>query len=79
MQDLKLAIQRMQDLVDGIAADVKECRKILAGTPEKPASGMVVRLDRLEQSEKRRSKLTWSAAGAAVVATIAAVSRHFGL
>lgn len=58
----------MRDEFDQLCKDVSYIKHVLTGngTPER---GVIVRLDRIEQTEKSRSR--W--AGAAIVAAIGAV------
>lgn len=55
---------------------VDEIHRILTGASE-PSRGVVVRLDRLEQSESRRNFWTTTAVGAALTAIIGTLSQSF--
>lgn len=59
-----------------IAEDVKTVLKILNGNGD-PSKGLVVRVDRLEQSESRRNWLSRSAIGACIVGIITMIVRLF--
>lgn len=58
---------------------VDEIHRILTGASE-PSRGVVVRLDRLEQSESRRNFWTTTAVGAALTAIVGTLSQsiHWG-
>ena len=55
MQDERLATLEVD--VKYVKGQVKEIHLALCGTPEAP--GYPVRLDRLEQAEKTRSRIMW--------------------
>lgn len=52
--------QAVREKIEAIADDVAEIRRLLTGGHE-PSNGIIVRLDRLEQTEKRRSWATHTA------------------
>ncbi len=55
MPDERLAV--LENDVKHVKGQVEEIHLALCGTPEAP--GYPVRLDRLEQAEKTRSKIMW--------------------
>lgn len=59
--------------IDAIQADVAEIKTALLGDLRGGKPGVIGRVDRLEQSEKRRVFLTQSAVGAAITAVVASV------
>lgn len=63
--------------IDAIQADVTEIKAALLGDLRGGKPGVIGRVDRLEQSEKRRVFLTQSAVGAAITAVVASVWSWF--
>lgn len=68
--ELKFLEQKLSQ----IAEDVSEIKEILTGNGE-PSKGLIVRFDRIEQSQKRASWLAKTAIGASVVAILAVISK----
>lgn len=62
--EVKLA--RIEVHLTQLAAQLSNMTSMLVGADGRP--GIVVRLDRLEQSESRRTKLVWAALAAALSA-----------
>jgi hypothetical protein len=58
-----------------IRDDVAEIRKTVCGTAADPAKGLIVRVDRLEQTDKRRTWWTRSAVGASIASLVAVVMK----
>ena len=65
--DLKQAIA---DAIRPMREDVKLVKHLLTGNGE-PEKGVVLRLDRLEQTEKSRGKVIWTAITTAVGSAVA--------
>lgn len=68
--DVKLA--RIEVHLAQLTEQIGRMTTLLLGVDGKP--GMVVRVDRLEQGEARRSKFVWLALGAALTALAKAVT-----
>lgn len=62
--EVKLA--RIEERLTTITSQLAQLSTLLLGVDGKP--GIVVRLDRIEQTEGRRSKFVWLALGAALTA-----------
>jgi hypothetical protein len=70
----KLILQRL----DSMGNDVKLVRELLTGNGE-PSKGLIVRVDRLEQSESRRNWLATTAIGAAITALAGVAVKYLGI
>lgn len=66
---------KMNDVVDG----QRRIEIAVHGTDENPASGLRVRVDRLEQAEARRSWATGIAMGAAITGAVGGLLAFFGI
>lgn len=51
--------QKLEATLDGIKEDIQAIRVALVGDPNQDRPSIIMRLDRLEQSEKLRSKVVW--------------------
>jgi len=75
-QEIGQQLARVEGDLGAIKATLAKLEKILSGNGS-PSMGLVVRFDRVEQAEKRRSRLAWitvtAAVGALVAAAVAAV------
>lgn len=68
-QDIKLA--RIEVQLTQLTQQIGQALTLLLGVEGKP--GIIVRLDRVEQAEARRSKFVWLALGAALTALAKAI------
>lgn len=64
--DVNVKLGQIEIQLSQLLMQLSQVTTLLQGTNGQP--GIVVRLDRLEQSEGRRSKLLWLAVGAALAA-----------
>jgi predicted GTPase len=60
-QDVRLGV--MEKKLDTIGSDIRELRVALVGEPNSDKASIMLRLDRLEQSEKLKSKIIWAIVG----------------
>lgn len=68
--DQILACQnRLVVTITSIDEKVDRCVTALHGEPARPENGLTLKVDRLQQTEKRRSKIIW----AAVIGTVGLV------
>ncbi len=67
--EVKLA--RIEERLSTIQQQLTQFGTLLMGVDGKP--GIVVRLDRIEQAEGKRSKFVWLAVGAAITALVKSV------
>jgi len=64
------------EVLNGIDAKLERCVNALEGSAEHP--GMVVRVDRLEQSESRRSRVVWLLVGGFATLSLNALASLIG-
>lgn len=60
-QEARLGV--MEKKLDNIGMDIRELRVALVGEPNSEKPSILLRLDRLEQSEKLKSKVIWAMVG----------------
>jgi uncharacterized protein (UPF0335 family) len=68
--------KRLEVRLDDIADDVKVIKELLTGNGN-PSRGFIVRVDRLEENEKRRSWWIKSAMGTSIAAIIGLLVKLF--
>lgn len=71
MNEIKERLARIEGMLSSHIEDHKQVKGLLIG--DRPEKGIVVRLDRLEQTEKRRSKLVWLAIAAGMSSLVSHV------
>jgi hypothetical protein len=69
--------QLIKDKLDTMQDDITLIKKILTGNGS-PESGVIVRLDRIEQIQKRKTKVFWTTLAAAITGAIGFVFEKWG-
>ncbi len=64
--DMNVKLARIEVHLSQVTTQISQVLALILGTGDQP--GIVVRLDRLEQTESRRAKLVWIAIAAAATA-----------
>lgn len=60
---------RIEGKIDHVAEQVSLLNKLLTGGDE-PARGMIVRIDRVEQTQERQRKVIWAVVGAVLAQAV---------
>lgn len=76
-EDTNVKLARIEVHLSTLAHEVAQVLGMVQGKDGKP--GMIVRLDRLEQSESRRTKLVWICVGVASAALIKSFAAIVGV
>ncbi len=63
LRDQDVRLGTMEKKLDTIGQDIRELRVALVGDPNSDKPSIILRLDRLEQSEKLKSKILWAIIG----------------
>lgn len=78
MQELLRAQERQEERMKSMDSKLDTCVTCLSGPPGEPHKGLVVRMDRVEEKERRRSKIVWLVIGSLFMLVVAGVATMLG-